>query len=78
MYFDRLLLMCDGHIVYQGVANQSPGYFGSIGFKLGQFCNPADVFMRILSINYPKGQDDDTKVKLLVQCYNSKLRPIID
>lgn len=26
-YFDRLILMADGHIVYQGIANLSPSYF---------------------------------------------------
>lgn len=26
-YFDRLLLMADGHIVYQGLANLTPEYF---------------------------------------------------
>lgn len=25
--FDRLILMADGYIVYQGIANQSPVYF---------------------------------------------------
>lgn len=26
-YFDKLLLMADGHIVYQGIANRAPKYF---------------------------------------------------
>lgn len=53
-YFDRLLLLCDGHIVYQGIANRSPTYFQKIGLPIGTFANPADVFMRLISINYPK------------------------
>lgn len=65
MYFDRLLLMCDGHTVYQGIANQSPGYFNQINYKMAQFCNPADVFMRILNINYPKQTEDEEKIKML-------------
>jgi len=53
-YFDRLLLMADGNIVYQGLANKAPSYLKSMGFEFGTFANPADIFMKILSINYPK------------------------
>jgi ABC-type multidrug transport system ATPase subunit len=49
-YFDRLLLMSDGNIVYQGLASMTPEYFTSIGFNFTKLANPADVFMRIVSI----------------------------
>jgi ABC-type multidrug transport system ATPase subunit len=58
-YFDRLMLMCDGHIVYQGIANRAPRYFDSLGFKILTFNNPTDIFMRIISINYPKEEEDN-------------------
>lgn len=48
--FDRLLLLADGHIVYQGLANEIPDYFSTIGFSFGRFTNPADIFMKIISI----------------------------
>jgi hypothetical protein len=51
--------MSDGKIVYQGLANQSPVYFESIGFPLGKFANPADSFMKVLSVNYPKLKADE-------------------
>ena len=54
MYFDRLILMADSQIVYQGVANQAPYYFQKLGFNFKKFSNPADVFMKILSVEYPK------------------------
>lgn len=65
-YFDRLLLMSDGNIVYQGIANQAPNYFSSIGFQFGKFSNPADIFMKVLSVNYPKRSEDEQKLELLV------------
>jgi hypothetical protein len=46
--------MTDGNIVYQGLANEAPKYFTSIGFEIGAFSNPTDIFMKILSVNYPK------------------------
>jgi ATP-binding cassette subfamily G (WHITE) protein 2 len=55
-FFDRLLLMCDGYTVYQGRAKNAPRYFSEIGYPISGFCNPADKFMAVLSINYPKGK----------------------
>jgi ABC-type multidrug transport system ATPase subunit len=53
-YFDRLIIMCDGNIVYQGDAAKSPSYFRSIKYDMPRFANPADIFMKLLAINYPK------------------------
>jgi len=48
-YFDRLILMTDGNIVYQGTAIESPSYFAGLGIQFPPFCNPADLYMEILS-----------------------------
>ena len=53
-YFDKLILMADGNIVYQGDAKESVKYFMDIKMPVPQFANPADYFMKLLSINYPK------------------------
>lgn len=53
-YFDRLVLMCDGYIVFQGDAGDSMEYFRTLKFNIPRFANPADFFMKVLSINYPK------------------------
>ena len=53
-YFDKLILMCDGNIVYQGDAKDSVKYFKDIKMPVPPRTNPADYFMKILSINYPK------------------------
>ena len=52
--FDRLILMADGYIVYQGPADKSASYFNLEGGKVNKYLNPCDKFMRILTINYPK------------------------
>jgi hypothetical protein len=51
--------MADGNIVYQGQAADSADYFRSLNFEFRKLANPADVFMRILSVNYPKQAEDE-------------------
>ena len=60
--FDRLILMADGYIVYQGFARDSAQYFDLISGGKGKHLNPCDYFMKELAINYPKGQDDEMKI----------------
>ena len=64
--------MCDGHIVYQGDAKDSTEYFKHMGYKVNRYDNPADAFMRSLSISYPKSQADEDKIQNLVQTYNTQ------
>jgi len=61
--------MCDGHIVFQGDAAKSPSYFRSIKYDMPRFANPADIFMKLLAINYPKGDADLEKIEYLKRCY---------
>lgn len=68
-YFDRLLLMADGNIVYQGMAFDSPAYFSKLNYSGSKFSNPADIFMKALSINYPKKQEDDEKLEQLISTF---------
>jgi len=47
--FDRLMLLCEGQIIYQGSSEESVGYFS----KFGQVCpkneNPSNYFMKIMN-----------------------------
>eukprot|EP00347_Sterkiella_histriomuscorum_P004140 403361602 len=76
-YFDSLILMCDGNIVYQGLAKQSTQYFGKHGINCPRFANPADFFIRVLTINYPKEQNDQKKIQYLTKAYKQELLPLI-
>ena len=69
--------MCDGNIVYQGDAKASPAYFNQIGLKIPKRCNPADYFMKTLSINYPKQEADEEKISMLCRNYNAFLAKMI-
>jgi hypothetical protein len=55
--------MMDGYITYQGPARDSTLHFSKIGFVCPGQTNPADFYMRILSINYPKTKADDEKIE---------------
>ena len=68
--FDRLILMCDGYIVYQGLAKYSSQYFKSIGWEMPIHTNPADYYMAVLAISYPKSKQDIKKIKALKKHYD--------
>jgi hypothetical protein len=61
--------MADGNIVYQGIANRAPKYFKMLGFELKPRVNPADSFIKVVAINYPKTEKDDEKIKKLLDGY---------
>lgn len=71
--FDRLILMCDGYIVYQGDARKSAAYFKNIGIPCPTFANPSDFYMKVLTINYPKEDNDEKKIAFLVENYEDSL-----
>lgn len=66
--FDKVILMCDGHIVFSGEPHKVKEHFEGL-YEFPRFCNPADVAMKILSVNYPKKEADEQKVKDLVDRY---------
>lgn len=44
--FDKLILLMDGHLIYQGPAQDSVQYFGRIGYQIPTYANPADYFLK--------------------------------
>ena len=63
--------MVDGHIVYQGTASDSVRYSSTLGCPIHKFENPADVYMRHLSITYPKTEEDDKNIQKMVNLYET-------
>jgi ABC-type multidrug transport system ATPase subunit len=76
--FDRLLLMSDGYCVYQGDAKMSAQYFRDLKFRLPTFSNPADTYMRILAVNFPKTEKDERKLSFFNSNYDQKLKPFVE
>lgn len=48
-YVDRIILLKDGHLIYQGKSELALKYFDVIGHPMPEFCNPFDFFLGILS-----------------------------
>lgn len=65
--------MCDGYCVYQGDAKQSVQHFKMINKPVPPFTNPADFFMKILFIKYPKVQEDLDNLEYLNRNYHALL-----
>jgi len=65
--------MCDGNIVFQGDAKQSVQHFKMINRPVPRFANPADFFMKILFIRYPKSKDDLDNLEYLNRNYHALL-----
>jgi len=43
-----------------------------MGFKASKFANPADIFMKVLSVSYPMNQEDEKKLEVFNQSYLEK------
>jgi len=69
--------MSDGYCVYQGEAKKSASYFRDLKFKLPTFSNPADTYMRILAVNYPKSDKDLKKLAFFNKYYNSRIKSYV-
>ena len=69
--------MADGNIVYQGPAIESPRYFDLGGDVKTKFLNPCDFFMKELSVNYPKTEEDEAKITKYIQLYKEICEPKI-
>lgn len=69
--FDKVILMCDGNIVYSGQPHKVQDHFFGM-YEFPKYCNPADIAMKILSVNYPKKEADEQMVKELVDKYEKE------
>ena len=74
-YFDKLLLLADGHIVFQGTAKRCKKYFEKLSMPLERFKNPADSMLKKLSISYPKKQEDIDKLSKFLALYKQHNEP---
>ena len=65
--FAKLLLLCDGHVMYHGDAKNAVSYFDSHRYSCPALSNPADYFMEILHIENldSKTPEEEAKVNYL-------------
>jgi len=56
--FDKLILLMDGNWIYQGEAKDSVNHFEKLGFKIPQYANPSDYFLKEFSISLTRKEDE--------------------
>lgn len=49
MEFNQIILMVDGHIIYDGEASKSIKYFADIGLPVPKHTNPTDYYMKLMN-----------------------------
>lgn len=64
-HFDKVLILCDGHIIYDGSPANIKDYLNKIGFGNSEFETPIEYFMKIID-------RDDIKVKLIKETGEAK------
>ena len=71
--FDRLILLAEGKIIYQGMAYDSIKYFASLGYDCPDSTNPPDYYMRILQIinRYKITEEESQKIQRLDTSYKN-------
>ena len=57
---------------------KSRKYFEKLGYSMQAFSNPADNYMRILNISYPKSEADASKIDEFINNYEAKIMWKID
>jgi ABC-type multidrug transport system ATPase subunit len=69
--FDRLILMCEGKFVYQGLREEAKQYLYSIGYTITDYINPADFFIDLLHIRnrFHKTPEEEQRLELLLSSY---------
>jgi ABC-type multidrug transport system ATPase subunit len=53
MKFDRLMLLAEGHMVYNGPTKDVVAYFAKLGYKCPEYTNPSE-FISTPSIHSPR------------------------
>mmetsp|Transcript_416 Transcript_416/g.832 ORF Transcript_416/g.832 Transcript_416/m.832 type:complete len:265 (+) Transcript_416:584-1378(+) len=72
--FDRLLLLHEGHQIYQGNVRDTTAYLSkNLHLKFGKFTNPADLVLKMTQV--PKKCSPDLTVSKLVIAYEQVLEP---
>jgi len=68
-YFDKLVLMMDGHMVYHGAASNALNYFNDLGLPCDKYYNPADFMMGM--ILQQQGEDSQELKSMLIEDYQA-------
>lgn len=61
--FTHVILMDNGHVVYQGTTDDALKFFQKLGFTFPKKCNPADFYLKTISDSHSLGNGTAVKLK---------------
>ncbi|KAJ1980305.1 hypothetical protein H4R34_002507 [Dimargaris verticillata] len=70
--FDKVILLSKGHVVYFGPVDAALEYFAALGYRCGQYDNPADFYLDLMTIDNSteeKRVETNARVEHLVLSY---------
>lgn len=69
--FDKLILLADGHVVYNGFIKDVVSYFATLGYKCPRYTNPAEYIMDLVKADshISTKEEGEARVKHLIQAY---------
>ncbi|ETO29016.1 ATP-binding cassette transporter, subfamily G, member 2, group WBC protein PpABCG2 [Reticulomyxa filosa] len=71
--FDRLILLTDGNVVYNGKGGEhAVTYFSKLGFSCPSYFNPADYFLDIISYDSRNEEDSEKRIALLIGAWKKQ------
>ncbi|XP_028399589.1 ABC transporter ATP-binding protein/permease wht-1-like [Dendronephthya gigantea] len=74
--FNKIILLAEGRITYLGPSSEAVSYFGSIGFPCPENYNPADFFIRTLTVNPTEYEQSVERIKYVCDKYREiEIRP---
>ncbi|CAB4026460.1 white-like, partial [Paramuricea clavata] len=74
--FNKIIILAEGRITYLGPSNEAVSYFGSIGFPCPGNYNPADFFIRTLTVNPTEYEQSIERIKYVCDKYREiEIRP---
>eukprot|EP01087_Luapelamoeba_hula_P015533 TRINITY_DN4653_c0_g1_i1.p1 TRINITY_DN4653_c0_g1~~TRINITY_DN4653_c0_g1_i1.p1 ORF type:complete len:711 (-),score=122.70 TRINITY_DN4653_c0_g1_i1:103-2235(-) len=73
LMFDKLILMSEGHIIYQGPTKEVVPYFANLGCPCPQYTNPAEHIMNLAKLDsyISSNEEGIARVTQLVSAYRS-------
>ena len=72
---DRLILMAEGHSVYQGPAKAALSYFQALGYDPPPLVSEADFYMKILHVvnRDAKTPEEETRLQTFIDSYKNRI-----
>src|ERR1700753_4302748 len=75
--FDKLLLLSQGSTIYNDSVSSVGSYFGSVGYEMPQYINPAEFVLELANTDFAVNQElANSKLQGLVQAWEKSSQQV--